>query len=118
MLPKIDWALANPGDWSEMSNLTVLVRRRVTPTSTPRSTKKVARVMMKLGSLVRTTSRPLAAPMMPAKISTMTIPTQTLTCCRVMSMPSSKPLVPVMTPADRSNSPPIMRSATATAMIP
>src|SRR5215208_5702174 len=36
----------------------------------------------------------------------------------VVSSPSRRPVVPVMTPAERSNSPPIISSATATAMIP
>ena len=35
-----------------------------------------------------------------------------------MSSPISSPVVPVITPAERSNSPPIISSATATAMIP
>ena len=36
----------------------------------------------------------------------------------VVSRPSSRPDVPVITPADRSNSPPIISSATTTAMMP
>ena len=36
----------------------------------------------------------------------------------VVSSPRRRPVVPVITPADRSNSPPIIRSATATDMIP
>ena len=36
----------------------------------------------------------------------------------VVSRPITRPVVPVITPADRSNSPPIISSATATAMIP
>ena len=36
----------------------------------------------------------------------------------VVSSPISSPVVPVITPAERSNSPPIISSATATAMIP
>ena len=101
-----------------MSKRTVLVSKSVTPTFTPRRTKNVARVMMKLGSLVLTTRMPFVAPMSAAKASTMTIANQTLSWERVISAPSNSPLVPVMTPAERSNSPPIISSATATAMIP
>ena len=36
----------------------------------------------------------------------------------VVRMPISRPVLPVITPADRSNSPPIISSATATAMMP
>ena len=36
----------------------------------------------------------------------------------VVSNPITRPVVPVITPAERSNSPPIISSATATAMIP
>src|SRR6202158_2415531 len=79
VLPKIACALANPGAWSDTSNRTVLVRRSVTPTFTPLRTKNVASVMMKLGSLVRTTSIPLIAPISAAKARKTTIPAQTLT---------------------------------------
>jgi hypothetical protein len=37
---------------------------------------------------------------------------------RVVRMPRSRPELPIMTPAERSNSPPIMSSATGTATIP
>ena len=36
----------------------------------------------------------------------------------VIKMPVVRPVVPTMAPADRSNSPPIISSATATAMMP
>ena len=36
----------------------------------------------------------------------------------VVKAPTSSPVVPVIAPAERSNSPPIMSMATATAMMP
>ena len=36
----------------------------------------------------------------------------------VIRMPVVRPVVPIIAPADRSNSPPIISSATATAMMP
>jgi hypothetical protein len=84
---------------------------------TPRSTKKVPRVTMKLGSPVFITRNPLMNPIASAATSAVSTDTHTLMCqCDIM-MPVIRPVVPVMAPADRSNSPPIISSATATAMI-
>ncbi len=47
-----------------------------------------------------------------------TIASQTFIPTSVARMPIIRPAEPVMTPADRSNSPPIISSATATAGIP
>src|SRR5215212_2763931 len=84
---------------------------------TPRSTKKVPSVTMKLGRPVFITRKPLRKPMARATSRDVTTETQTLTCqCDIM-MPVIRPVVPVIAPADRSNSPPIISSATTTAMI-
>ena len=58
--------------------------------------------------------KPIAAP----NSSTTTIAGQMFKSSRVVSTPSRRPELPIMTPADRSNSPPIIRSATGTATIP
>ena len=84
---------------------------------TPRSTKKVASVTMKLGSPVFITSRPLMKPMARATTSEVSTATHTLMCQWDIMMPVIRPVVPVIAPADRSNSPPIISSATTTAMI-
>ena len=72
---------------------------------------------MKLGSPVFITRKPLRKPMPSATTSETKTATQTLMCQWVIMMPVIRPVVPVMAPADRSNSPPIISSATATAMI-
>ena len=73
---------------------------------------------MKLGSPVRITIRPLTAPITRASASETSIATQTLSPYSVVRMPTTRPVKPVIAPADRSNSPPIMSRATATAMMP
>ena len=52
------------------------------------------------------------------RINVSTIATHMLRSSSVARMPMHRPAEPVMTPAERSNSPPIMSSATATAGIP
>ncbi len=89
----------------------------VTARFTPRSTKKVPRVTMKLGSPVFTTRNPLMKPIARAMTREATTATQTFTPQWVIMMPVIRPVVPVIAPAERSNSPPIMSSATATAMM-
>src|SRR4051812_25652458 len=86
--------------------------------SMPWSTKNVPRVTMKLGSRVRMTSHPLRKPTTRASASDTRIATQMLRPYSVVRMPTTSPVKPVMAPADRSNSPPIISIATATAMIP
>ena len=58
--------------------------------------------------------KPIAMP----NSSTTAIDGQMFQSARVVSRPSSRPEEPIMTPAERSNSPPIMSSATGTATIP
>ena len=50
--------------------------------------------------------------------STTAIDGQTFQSARVVSRPSRSPEEPIITPAERSNSPPIMSSATGTATMP
>ena len=80
--------------------------------------KKVASVTMKLGSFVFTTIIPLMKPIVAAKTNVSTIANQMFMSSSVASRPITSPALPVITPADRSNSPPIMSSATATAGMP
>ena len=80
--------------------------------------KNVASVTMKLGNLVFITMKPLNRPMHAAKANVMRIAGHMLKPHSVVSRPSSRPVVPVIAPADRSNSPPIISSATTTAMMP
>jgi len=53
-----------------------------------------------------------------AKTSAASIAGQMLQPARVASNPATSPVVPVITPVDRSVSPPMMSSATAVAMMP
>ena len=86
--------------------------------SMPCRTKNVPSVTMKLGSPVFITRMPLIAPIPSASASETRIAAQMLRPYSVVSTPTTRPVKPVMAPADRSNSPPIMSSATATAMMP
>ena len=80
--------------------------------------KKVASVTMKLGSPVRMTMKPLMKPTPAANESVQTIAGETIMPTSVARDAHEQPRVPTMTPDDRSNSPPIISSATATAMMP
>jgi len=73
---------------------------------------------MKLGSLVLTTSQPLSMPIRAATTSEVSTATQMFTSSLVARTPTTRPVVPTIAPAERSNSPPIINSATATAMMP
>src|SRR5665647_1645668 len=97
---------------------TVPGRAFVSPRLMPWREKNVASVTMKLGSRVLVTSQPLSAPTAAAKTRVRTMAGQMGIPALVTSSPRNRPLEPTMTPAERSNSPPIMSSATATATIP
>ena len=84
----------------------------------PRSTKKVARVTMKLGSFVLTTAIPLTKPMIVAKTKVPAIAAQAFQWSFSMRSAITMAVTPVMMPVERSNSPPIMSKPTGTAMIP
>jgi hypothetical protein len=73
---------------------------------------------MKLGSPVFMTRMPLIAPMARASTRDTRIAAQMLRPYSVVRTPTTSPVNPVMAPAERSNSPPIISSATATAMMP
>ncbi len=73
---------------------------------------------MKLGRPVFMTSTPLMKPTRRARPSDTRMAAQMLRPYSVVSTPTMSPVKPVMAPADRSNSPPIISSATATAMMP
>src|SRR3954468_16988567 len=91
---------------------------RVTARFTPWRTKNVPRVTRKLGSPVMWSSQPLNAPIARETTSAISTPTQTLRLKYQAVRAAVSPEVVTATPADRSNSPPIMSSATATAMMP
>src|SRR5829696_1121674 len=57
-------------------------------------------------------------PIVPANTSVSRIATQMFRSSSVAMMPMNRPAVPVITPAERSNSPPIISRATATAGMP
>ena len=90
----------------------------------PIRTKKVLSVTMKLGSRVFSTIVPLNQPTSMAKANDIgtamyrLIPAPPLSPTSLDSMITSIAVAPVIDPADRSNSPPIISSDTATAMIP
>ena len=88
---------------------TLPVTSRVMPRLAPCSTKKVPRV---------TSSQPLKAPMARETTSARITPTHTLRPKFHEASAAVSPDVVAATPVDRSNSPPIMRTATPTAMIP
>ena len=91
---------------------------RVMPRLTPCSTKKVLSEVRKLGSLVRTSSRPLTRPIASETSSASSTANQTWKLNHHASSAAASPAVVTSTPADRSNSPPIISSATPTATIP
>src|SRR5918911_2498197 len=91
---------------------------RVTARFTPWSTKNVPRVTRKLGRPVVWSSQPLNAPIASENTSAMKTPAQTLRLKYQAVWAAVSADVVTATPDDRSNSPPIMSSATATAMMP
>ncbi len=72
---------------------------------------------MKLGRPVFVTSTPLMNPIASATTSEVSTETHTLMCQWDIMIPVISPVVPIMAPAERSNSPPIISMATTTAMI-
>ena len=76
------------------------------------------RVTRKLGSPVMWSSQPLNRPMASDTTRAARMPTQTLRPKYQAVSAATRPEVVTATPADRSNSPPIMSSATPTAMMP
>src|SRR5437763_10629775 len=91
-----------------------LVRARFSP----RSMKKVPSVTRKLGMPVFTTRYPLMKPMASATTRETTTPTHMLAVNWYENIDATRAELVTATPADRSNSPPIISSATATAGMP
>src|SRR5262245_5142327 len=100
------------------SMYTLPVILSVPPRLSPRRMKNVASVTIKLGSFVAITSVPLMNPIVRPKSSTITIAGQMFIPVSVTRRPRRSPELPTITPAERSNSPPIMSRATGTAMMP
>ncbi len=84
----------------------------------PRMMNSVASVTMNDGSPVRTTMKPFMTPRSVVSTSEMRIPAQTGRPYVVTQMPMTIPAKPMSEPIDRSNSPPIISSATAVPTIP
>src|SRR4051794_25136790 len=90
----------------------------VTPRLAPVSIRKVPRVTMKLGSRVLDSAQPLKRPTARVTPSETATPTQVTAVNWYDTMDEVSAAVVTSTPAERSNSPPIISSATGTAMIP
>jgi hypothetical protein len=101
-------------DWVETVPLISLVKPRLQPCRI----RKVPRVTTKLGSPVRTSMMPLKKPMARVTSSDTPTPTQTFAVIWYENIDEISDEEVTITPADRSNSPPIISSATGTAMIP
>ena len=103
----------------EMSSVATLpVISLVMAMLSPCSIRKEPSVTRKLGSLVFTSSQPLTAPSASAKASEKTAPTHRLPATCVAKIEAASEIEVTATPADRSNSPPIINNATATAGMP
>src|SRR5262245_1221927 len=107
-----------PGALASPDTCTVPVIALVTPRLRPCSIRNVLSVTMKLGSPVLTTMTPLNAPINSATTRLAKIAAQMFQPYSVARIMTTSPVVAVITPAERSNSPPIMSSAMATAMMP
>ena len=116
--PKMVCRKSYPGDSDTPETWVVPTRSFVPPRLTPRRNRNIARVMIRLGSPVLTTMYPLKKPIASATTSEMNSATKMFQPRLVTRIAVVRPVVPVTTPADRSNSPPIISSATATAMMP
>ena len=115
---KIFWAASEPAVDSTPVTLVSSVTMRVSHRLNPRRMKNVPSVTMKLGSPERTTMNPLRKPMVRAMASAIAAAIQMLSPVWTLKIAANIPVVPVITPADRSNSPPIMSRATASAVRP
>src|SRR3954452_5100700 len=108
----------NPSIW-EMSGVdTDPVTSLVTPRLAPCSTKNVPSVIRKLGMPVRITRYPFRKPIARQNTSESAAPTHRLIPNHQQNMELTSPAVVTMTPAERSNSPPIINMPTPTATMP
>src|SRR5579859_5922229 len=110
-----DW---NPSMSSIFGLCTPSAINLVTPRLTPCRMKNVPSVTRKLGRPVTCNSQPLNAPMANDTTSPISTPTQTFIPKYQAVIEAESDEVNTPTPADRSNSPPIMSSDTGTAIRP
>src|ERR671926_851582 len=101
------WAVSKPSI-SEMEGVaTAPPIMRVRPRLSPASIRNVARVTMKLGSLVLTRIQPLRNPIPRDTTRAKATPTQTFTPKNQLNIDAERADVMTATPVERSNSPPI-----------
>src|SRR5918994_828497 len=108
----------NPSSSETLSVATVPVVALVTPRLIPRSMKNVDSVIRNEGILVFTTRYPLMNPIANAITRLSNTPTHRLSESWNEISAAANAEVTTETPDDRSNSPPIINSATPTATIP
>src|SRR5690242_1593281 len=108
----------NPSIWLMSELDTEPVTSFVTPRLAPCRTKNVPSVIRKLGMPVFITRYPLMKPTSRQNSSETSAPTTRLMPKYQQSIELTRPALIVMTPADRSNSPPIMSMPTPTATMP
>ena len=99
-------------------DLGLSVTRRVSQRLNPWRAKRTPSVTMKLGSRDVTTMTPLSTPMATAMTSDTSMATATGHPAWTENRAVNIPVVPTMTPDERSNSPPIINRATASADTP
>ncbi len=85
---------------------------------TPRRMNSVPSVMMNDGSRCAARGYPLKTPNRRAKASDASIASQMFQPYSTLSSAKIMPQAPIIEPIERSNSPPIISSATATARMP
>ena len=115
---KIAWSVLKPAIPLMSWVATLPVMSLVMAMLSPCSIRKVPRVTRKLCSLVRIRSKPFNAPIPREKKKAKTTPAQRLPATWVANIEAASEEVVTATPAERSNSPPIIKSATATAGMP
>src|SRR5918994_6483331 len=91
---------------------------RVRPRFRPVSIRNVARVTIKLGSLVFIRIQPLMYPMPSETTRARITPTQTFMLRYQLNIDAVRAELMTATPVERSNSPPIISRDTPTAMMP
>ena len=112
------WPSPNPGRSLMSSVATLPVTSLVTAMLRPCSIRNVASVTRKLCSLVRISRVPFRNPMASDSSSAAATPSQMLPNALDAKIAAQSEDVVTATPALRSNSPPIISSATATAGMP
>src|SRR5712671_2269042 len=118
LLPVMSFRTLNPGAALTPVTRTLPVISWVTPVLRPWRMKNEPRVTMKLGRPVRETSSPLNSPIPTANASDTSRAGQMFQFSLVQSRPVTSEVEPIITPAERSNSPPIISRATGMADSP